>query len=103
MKVYLTRVNKNNYNDIAFFKYKGNKTTVSLAFWYEQLEPRYMLNKTQFLNLWKSYMNCSLDIVHEGFLKPDVLIEYLTFFYSSKLETFLEKIWINYKFMIVVK
>lgn len=103
MKIYITRVNKKNNSDVSFYKYTGSKTVVALAFWYEQLEPKYMLGKAQFLETWKKYMDCKLDIVKDGFLKDDVLLEYLTFFYSSKLETFLEKIWINYKFIIMVK
>lgn len=103
MKIYVSRINKNNVNDIFYFKYKGSKMMVSLAFFYEQMEPRYIMDKTSFLKLWKQYTGSNLDIVVEERLKPDVLLEYLTFFNSSKLEAFLEKIWLNYKFVILVK
>lgn len=103
MRIYVTRINRANPKDIYFFKYKGKKMIVSLAFWYELLEPRYILNKEAFLNLWKLYTDSKLDLVVAERFKPDALLEYLTFFNSSKLETFLEKVWSNYKFSILVK
>lgn len=103
MKIFVSRINKNDVNDISLFKYKGSKKIVSLAFWYEQLEPRYILNKYAFLKAWKDYTDSKLDIVVDERFKPDVLIDYLTFYNSTKLETFLEKVWLNYKFIILVK
>lgn len=103
MKIFVSRINKSNVNDINLFEYKGSKMIVALAFWYEQMESRYVLNKIAFLRDWKKYTDSHLDLVVDERFKPDALLEYLTFFNSSKLESFLEKIWVNYTFIIMVR
>lgn len=103
MKVYVTKISKKNELDIEKFKYKGSELIVSMAMWYQLLEPRYVINKQAFKSLWFRYTNSSKEICNrkEEF-DPSALIEYLTPWNVYYLECFLEKIWINFKFIITL-
>lgn len=105
MKIYISKIDKKNLEDIYFFKYKGSKNLVSLIFWYEQLEPKYVLNKIAFINLFKKYMNCEEDIVdiENEIFNNKLLIKYLKQSTIVLLENLLEKIWIDYKFIVMIR
>ena len=104
MRIKITKINKRNLTEMMLYKYRGSKKKVALCLWYELLEPRYTVNKESFLIAWKQFMGGTLDIVVDDRLKVDILIDYLNYFDSSKLEAFLERIWLsNYKFIMVVK
>ena len=101
MKVYISKINKKNDNEIFLYKYKASKKVVSLAIWAELMEPRYILNKPSFLRAWKLFTGSELDIVKDEVFQYDVLLYYLTFYEAPKFEMFLEKIWSSrYSFVV---
>lgn len=100
MKISVTRIQKEDELSVDLFTFKGKPLNVTLAFWYQLIEPRYLINKTGFRSLWFKYTNCSKEICYREQFNPDVLMEYLTQWNVYKLEAFLEKIWIKYKFII---
>lgn len=103
MLICISKINKKNDNDIHYYRYKASKKYCCLAIWMELLEPRYILNKESFLRAWKIFADCELDIVVGNTFQYEVLADYLTFFNSTKFEVFLEKIYIDYKFIVLRK
>ena len=103
MKIYITRINRKSENDISLFKYKGEALKVCLAFWYEQLEPRYLINQTDFKSLWFKYTSSEISICRGGEFVPEALVQVLNPYSISKFEAFLEKVWVKYKFIITIK
>lgn len=103
MWIYISKINKKNDNDIHFYKYKASKKNCSLAIWMELLEPRYVLNKESFLRAWRIFADCELDLVVGNTFQYEVLADYLTFFNTTKLEIFLEKIYSDYTFVVLRK
>lgn len=103
MKILVTRIEKENELQVDRFVYNGNQLTVLLAFWYQLIEPRYLVNKEAFRSLWYKYTNSVKEICYREQFNPDVLAQYLTIWNVNKLEAFLEKIWIKYKFIITVE
>lgn len=102
MKILVTRINKEDELKVDLFKFQASPLVVSLSFWYQLIEPRYLINKDGFRSLWFKYTNSIKEICYREQFNPDVLMEYLTQWNVFKLESFLEKIWIKYKFIIKV-
>lgn len=103
MKIYVTRINRKAEDEVSLFKYKGDSLKICLAFWYEQLEPRYLINKKDFKSLWFKYTGSEVSICRGKDFVPEALAEVLNVYNISKLEAFLEKIWVKYKFIITIK
>lgn len=103
MKIYVTKINRKSEDQIDYYRYKGSDLKICLAFWYEQLEPRYLLNKKDFQSLWFKYTNCAVNICRNDDFVPEALLEMLNVYSVSKLEAFLEKVWVKYKFIIEIK
>lgn len=100
MKVFVTKINKENELDVSAFIYKGKPLIVSLSFWYQLIEPRYLINKEAFRSLWFKYTDSSKEVCYHEEFNPSVLLECFTTWNINKLEAFLEKVWIKYKFII---
>lgn len=100
MKVFISKIDKNNDTLVERYIYKGNSTVVSLGIWEQLMKDRYKLNKTAFRSIWFKYTNSGDELYSDSQLKIDLLKEQLNKINIHKLESFLEKIWIKYKFII---